>query len=307
MKPIRKLLISLTSLLTMLSCGNSNDDHDATGSFEATEIIVSSEGAGKIVSLDLEEGQQLEKGTPVGTIDSTQLYLQKMALLSNRRGVQVQRPDIPAQTAAIEEQIATLQREHERVRRLIIANAATQKQLDDINSQIDLLQKQLSAQTSSLQKSSAHITAQSSALEIEVARLDDRLQKCIISSPLTGIVLNKYANEGELVNIGTPLFKVADLEKIYLRAYITNDQLSGLKLNDKVTIQVDAGEGEMRSYEGTITWISGKSEFTPKTIQTKNERANLVYALKITVKNDGFLKIGMYGEVTFNRIEEKND
>jgi Multidrug resistance efflux pump len=299
MKSILTLFVTVATTVFLLSCGNSNGDYDATGSFEATEIIASSEVAGKILQLNVEEGQHLEKGVQVGLIDSTQLYLQKMNLLSNMEGVQAQRPDISTQTAAIEEQIKTLQREAERVRNLIQANASTPKQLDDITSQIDLLQRQLSAQTSSLRKSSAHITAQSSSLEIQVAQLEDRLLKCIISSPISGVVLNKYAHQGELANTGTPLFKIADIETMHLRAYVTNDQLAQLKLNEKVTVRVDAGGGSMKAYEGTINWISDKSEFTPKTIQTKNERANLVYALKIAVRNDGFLKIGMYGEVTF--------
>ena len=192
-----------------------------------------------------------------------------------------------------------MQRERTRTQNLVAANAANKKQLDDINAQIEVLQKQLSAQTSTLQKSSDNISAQSSALQIQVAQLEDLLEKCTIKSPISGVVLNKYAEQGELAGTGSPLFKVADIENMYLRAYVTNDQLSGIKLNNKVTVRVDAGDGEMRSYSGTVSWISDKSEFTPKTIQTKNERANLVYATKIAVKNDGFLKIGMYGEVKF--------
>lgn len=286
-------------LLFLASCSGTGENYDATGSFEATEVIVSSEAAGKILELSVEEGQQLQESQRVGYIDSTQLYLQKMSLLRNVQGVRAQRPNIDTQTAAIEEQIQTLQRERTRTENLIKANAANRKQLDDINSQIDVLQKQLSAQTSSLQKSSANISAQSSAMDIQVAQLEDRLEKCKIVSPITGVVLNKYVEQGELANMGTPLFKIADINNMYLRAYVTNDQLAGLKLNDRVKVMVDAGDGNMKSYDGTISWISDKSEFTPKTIQTKNERANLVYAIKIAVANDGFLKIGMYGEVKF--------
>lgn len=283
----------------LISCDKNNSENDATGSFEATEIIVAAETAGKIIKLDVKEGQQLKEGTEVGAIDSTQLYLQKMSLLSNVRGIRVQRPNISTQTAVIEENIQNLQRERERTKNLIAANAANQKQLDDINHQIDLLQRQLMAQTSSLEKSSANISAQSSAMEIQVAQLEDLITKCKIKSPISGVVLNKYAEQGELANIGTPLFKIANIESLFLRAYITNDQLAQLKLNDKVTVRTDAGNGNKRTYEGVISWISDKAEFTPKTIQTKNERANLVYAIKIEVPNDGFLKIGMYGEVKF--------
>ena len=251
------------------------------------------------MEFNVTEGQQLQNEQVVGYVDSTQLYLQKLSLSRNVQGVRVQNPNISTQTAAINEQIQTLERERTRVQNLISANAANQKQLDDINSQIDVLQKQLSAQTSTLQKSSATISAQSSAMEIQIAQIEDQLAKCTIKSPIAGTVLNKYVEVGELAGMGTPLFKIADMNNMFLRAYVTNDQLSQIKLNQDVTVSVDAGNGEMKSYTGTINWISDKAEFTPKTIQTKNERANLVYALKIAVPNDGYLKIGMYGEVKF--------
>ena len=299
MKPVT-LLATLALSFLLLSCRNNKEDYDATGSFEATEIIVSSQANGRILTFNLNEGDQLLQGQMVGVIDSTQLHLQKMSLLSNARGVRAQQPDIRKQTASIQEQINTLEREKARVQRLLAANAANQKQLDDIESQIDLLQKQLLALTSTLEKSSENISAQSSTLEIQVAQLDDQLEKTRIISPIAGTVLNRYAEAGELATMGTPLFKIADTDTMNLRAYVTNDQLAQIKLNDEVTVRVDDGDGNMKSYKGKINWISSKSEFTPKTIQTKNERANLVYALKIAVPNDGFLKIGMYGEVKFN-------
>lgn len=283
----------------LLSCINGEGDYDATGSFEATEIIVSSQANGRIIELNLNEGEQLQKGQMVGFIDSTQLYLQKMSLLSNARGVIAQQPDIKTQTAALRDQINTLNREKARIERLIAANAANQKQLDDIESQLEVLESQLSAQTSTLQKSRANISAQSSTLEIQIAQLDDQLEKTRIVSPISGTVLNRYAEAGELATMGTPLFKIADITEMFLRAYVTNDQLAKIKLNDEVAVSVDDGEGDMKLYTGKISWISDKSEFTPKTIQSKNERANLVYALKVAVPNDGFLKIGMYGEVKF--------
>ena len=290
-------------LLLLSSCSNKDGDYDASGSFEATEIIVSSEANGKIKYLSIMEGQQLEKNEQVGLIDTTQLYLQKMNLLSNIKGVRSQQPNIAAQTASIKQQISTMEREKQRTSNLIKANAATQKQMDDINSQIEVLQKQLSASESTLQKNSQNITAQSSGMDIQIEQIEDRLQKSIISSPISGTVLNKYAEEGELANMGTPLFKIADINNMILRVYVTNDQLSTIKLNDKIQIYVDQGtqgNENKKMYEGVVTWISDKSEFTPKTIQTKNERANLVYAMKVSVKNDGYLKIGMYGEVKFN-------
>lgn len=286
--------------ITLLTaCSKGNGDYDASGSFEATEVIVSSEAVGKIQHLSIMEGQQLEKNEPIGLIDTTQLYLQKMHLLSNVKGVRAQSPNVTTQTASIKKQIATLEKERERTKNLIKANAATSKQLDDINGQIEVLQKQLSAIESTLQKSSQNIDAQSSAMDIQIAQIEDRLQKSTIRSPITGTVLTKYAEEGELANMGTPLFKVADINNMVLRMYITGDQLSALKLNDNVQVVVDHAEKNEKVYAGTITWISDKSEFTPKTIQTKNERANQVYAVKVSVKNDGYLKIGMYGQVKF--------
>ena len=301
MKPTFLFYIGL-GILLLSSCSNKGGDYDASGSFEAIEIIVSSEASGKIKYLNIMEGQQLEKGEQVGLIDSTQLYLQKLNLLSNVKGVRSQQPNIAAQTASIKEQISSMEREKQRITNLIKANAATQKQLDDINGQIEVLQKQLSASQSTLQKSSQNITAQSSGMDIQVEQIEDRLQKSIITSPINGTVLNKYAEEGELANMGTPLFKIADINNMTLRVYVTNDQLTAIKLNDKVQVYVDKGAQDSdnkKAYEGVVTWISDKSEFTPKTIQTKNERANLVYAMKVSVKNDGYLKIGMYGEVKF--------
>ncbi len=301
MKTNRYLSLTIMALssLFLLSCSNGDEDYDATGSFEATEVIVSSQATGRVLELNVNEGEQLQAGQVVGRIDSTQLYLQKMSLLANAKGIRAQQPDIRKQTAAIQEQIKTLEREKVRVERLIAANAGNRKQLDDIESQMEVLRSQLSAQTSTLRKSSENISAQSSTLDIRVAQLDDQLEKTRISSPISGTVLNRYVEVGELATMGTPLFKIADIRTLFLRAYVTNDQLARIRLNDEVTVRIDDGKGKMKSYNGRVSWISDKSEFTPKTIRTKNERANLVYALKIAVLNDGYLKIGMYGEVKF--------
>lgn len=292
------LLFCVVQFLT-ISCSNNSDNFVATGSFEATEVLVSSETNGKIIYFDVKEGQLVDAYVKVGLIDTLQLYLQKMSILANAKGVRTQRPDIEIQTAAMNEQIQKLEREKERTMKLIDAYAANTKQLDDINSQIEVLQKQLSAQTSSLQKSSANIGAQSSVLEIQVAQIEDQINKSRINSPITGTVINKYAEAGELTSIGKPLFKVANMNEMYLRAYITNSQLSQIKLNDEVIVMVDFKNGDMNQYKGVVSWISDRAEFTPKSIQTKNERANLVYAIKVAVKNDGYLKIGMYGELRF--------
>lgn len=292
------LLFCVVQFLT-ISCSNNSDNFVATGSFEATEVLVSSETNGKIIYFDVKEGQLVDAYVKVGLIDTLQLYLQKMSILANAKGVRTQRPDIEIQTAAMNEQIQKLEREKERTMKLIDAYAANTKQLDDINSQIEVLQKQLSAQTSSLQKSSANIGAQSSVLEIQVAQIEDQINKSRINSPITGTVINKYAEAGELTSIGKPLFKVANMNEMYLRAYITNSQLSQIKLNDELIVMVDFKNGDMNQYKGVVSWISDRAEFTPKSIQTKNERANLVYAIKVAVKNDGYLKIGMYGELRF--------
>lgn len=291
--------VGLLLSVVLLSCSNGEGDYDATGSFEATEILVSSQANGLILALNVEEGVKLQEGQLVGAIDSTQLYLQKLALLSNAKGVRAQRPDIQKQTASLEERINTLRREKQRVERLIEANAANQKQWDDIESQLEVLERELEAHQTLLEQSSVQVSAQSSAMEIQIAQLEDQLQKTRVASPITGTVLNKYAEAGELAGMGTPLFKIADTERMFLRAYVTSDQLAKVKLGDEVTVRVENGEGNSREYKGRISWISDKSEFTPKTIQTKDERANLVYAMKIAVENDGYLKIGMYGEVTF--------
>ena len=295
----RFYLLFCAVLFLAISCSNNSDDFVATGSFEATEVVVSSETNGKIIYFDVKEGQLVDAHVQVGLIDTLQLYLQKMSVLANAKGVRTQRPDIETQTAAMNEQIQKLEREKERTMKLIDANAANAKQLDDINSQIEVLQKQLSAQISSLQKSSANIGAQSSVLEIQVAQIEDQINKSRINSPITGTVINKYAEAGELTSIGKPLFKVANMNEMYLRAYITNSQLSQIKLNDEVIVMVDFKNGDMNQYKGVVSWISDRAEFTPKSIQTKNERANLVYAIKVAVRNDGYLKIGMYGELRF--------
>jgi len=294
---ISALVLLATSAFFTFSCGGKDGEYDASGTFEATEIIVSSEANGKILSLDIVEGQQLEAGAPVGTIDSTQLYLKKRQLLTSVRGVEVRRPEYNKQIAATQQQIATQISEKARIERLVKAEAATQKQLDDINSSISVLQKQLEAQKSSLTTTTSGMSEDAAALMIQVDQLNDQLSKCRILSPIKGTVLVKYAEAGELTGSGKPLFKIADIENMILRAYITSDIITKLKLNQEVKVFADFGEKEMREYPGTIVWISDKAEFTPKTIQTKKERANLVYAVKIAVKNDGYIKIGMYGEV----------
>ena len=284
--------------LLFAGCGN-REHFDATGTFEATEVIVSSEGAGRILSFDVEEGSLIEAGQVVGVIDTVQLYLSKLQLGKNRSSVESSRPDISLQIAALKEQIAKQEIERRRIENLLKDGAATTKQLDDVNSAIAVLEKQLKAQMSSLHNNVTSLNEQSSSLEIQMAQLDDRLQKCRIASPITGSVLAKYAEAGELATVGRPLMKVADVERLILRAYITSAQLAELKIGQEVDVTADFGGEHTKFYKGVINWISPKSEFTPKSIQTRDDRENLVYAIKIAVDNDGYIKIGMYGEVKF--------
>lgn len=290
-------LLSSLFLLALSACGNNKGDYDASGIFEATEVIVSSEANGKIMRFDIEEGQLLKAGKEMGYVDTLQLYLKKMQILASGKAIANKSMDIDKQIAATKEQINKAVYEKHRTENLLKENAATRKQIDDIDSQIAILEKQLEAQISTLQRSNASVTEESSAYDIQVAQLEDQLRKCHITSPINGTVLAKYAETGELATQGKPLFKIADMQNMFLRAYITADQLSRLKLGDKVKVFSDLGKDDRREYEGIITWISNKSEFTPKTIQTRDERANLVYAVKIAVSNDGYLRIGMYGEM----------
>lgn len=294
-------LLGLCSLLALFSsCGNGTPKYDATGTFETTEVLVSAEASGRLLYFDIEEGMLLKAGEEVGVVDTVQLYLKKLQLEASLKSVEEQRPDILKQVAATKEQISAAQRERNRVANLLKVGAANQKQLDDAEDQLEVLRKQLVAQNSTLSNSHQSLTWQSSSVGIQVAQVEDQLKKCHITSPITGTVLAKYAEAGELTAMGTPLFKVADTEQMYLRAYITSEQLSQVKLGQKVTVFSDYGTDEHKQYPGVVTWISDTSEFTPKTILTKNERANLVYAVKIAVHNDGLLKIGMYGGVEFS-------
>lgn len=294
-------LLGLCSLLALFSaCGNGAPKYDATGTFETTEVLVSAEASGRLLYFDIEEGMLLKAGEEVGVVDTVQLYLKKLQLEASLKSVEEQRPDILKQVAATKEQISAAQRERNRVANLLKVGAANQKKLDDAEDQLEVLRKQLVAQNSTLSNSHQSLTWQSSSVGIQVAQVEDQLKKCHITSPITGTVLAKYAEAGELTAMGTPLFKVADTEQMYLRAYITSEQLSQVKLGQKVTVFSDYGTDEHKQYLGVVTWISDTSEFTPKTILTKNERANLVYAVKIAVHNDGLLKIGMYGGVEFS-------
>ena len=293
---MKRIFIYCALPLLTAACGRSGD-FDATGTFEATEVVVSAEATGRILRFDAEEGDVLEVGRQVGAIDTVQLYLQKLQLERQRASVVSNRPDIAKQAASLREQIAKQQTERRRVENLLRDGAATTKQLDDIDAQIKVLNGQLEAQLSTLRNNAASIDENSSSIDLQIARIEDQLAKCRIASPVAGTVLAKYSEAGELASVGRPLMKVADLDRIYLRAYFTSDQLAGLQLGQEVTVTADFGGDSRIDYPGRIVWIASESEFTPKTIQTRDSRANLVYAAKIAVENDGRLKIGLYGEV----------
>lgn len=294
---IKELLFGFAMLILLVSCGKSSDEYDASGTFEATEVIVSAESMGEITQFDIIEGQQLTENQMVGAIDSVQLYLKKLQLKASQKAMLIRRPNLNKQVAAIEQQITTAKSEKKRIQNLVNANAANQKQLDDVNAQISVLEKQLTAQKSIIESANDGISGDNEALKIQMAQIDDQLKKCNIQSPINGTVLTKYAEKGELAAPGKALFKIADISNLILRAYITSDQITQMKVNQQVKVFVDFGEDNMKEYPGTISWISSKSEFTPKTIQTRDERANLVYAVKINVKNDGYIKIGQYGSI----------
>lgn len=284
-------------LVALSSCQNNHSDVLGSGSFEATEVLVSSEVSGKVLEWNLEEGSTLKEGDYVGVIDTTQLYLQKEVLVRSGKGVTAIRPDVQRQTAALEVQLNDLKNQRNRVEKLVLAGAATQKELDDIKTGIAALQSQIEATRSTLNKSGAQISAQSSSMDVQIAQIEDLIKRSIIHSPIEGTIIANYVRAGELTGTGRPLFRIADLKHVFLRAYIPTSKLSNIKLGDTVKVRVDDVEGQAKEYEGRVTWISSKSEFTPKTVQTEDERANLVYAVKISVENDGYIRIGMYGEV----------
>ncbi|HEX5025897.1 MAG TPA: HlyD family efflux transporter periplasmic adaptor subunit [Agriterribacter sp.] len=303
-------IISCFSLI-LFSCAEKENPYDASGTFEAVETIVPAEANGIIKELHIEEGQLLEAGQIIGYIDTVQLYLKKKQLEAQIKATGKRMPDIPTQTSAYQQQTAATQvkldyllQEQQRIQKLVNADAATPKQLDDINAQVaevqkqlDVIQKQKAANVSALQTQTSALQGEVLPLGVQVAQIDDQLQKSRIINPVNGTVLVKYAEENEMAAIGKPLYKIAGLKTILLRAYVTAAQFDQLKLGQKVKVMVDDGTEKYKEYEGVVEWINNKAEFTPKTIQTKDERANLVYAIKVKVQNDGFIKIGMYGEV----------
>ncbi len=295
---MKKIMILMTAAV-IVGCSSRNTDFDATGTFEATEVTVSAEQNGRLLSFALSEGEEVSAGTALGLIDTVALSLQLEQARATRQVYAAQRPDTDKQIAATRSQLAKARTEQRRCEELVKDGAVPTKMLDDATSQVELLERQLDAQLSSLSSSTNTLNNQMAATDVQVRLLQDQLNRCHIQSPITGTVLDKYAEEGEFVAVGKPLFKIADMSRMYLRAYITSQRLEQVKTGQTVTVFADYGDGLRKSYEGVVTWIASHSEFTPKTILTDDERADQVYAVKISVVNDGMIKIGMYGEVKF--------
>ena len=294
-----KVMGLVLAALCLASCGDKEKEYDATGTFEATEVTVAAEQNGKLLLLDVNEGDRIGEGRQVALIDTVQLYLKARQIGAAKLVYASQRPDMEKQVAATREQLAKAREEYDRFAALVKDGAANRKSLDDARSQVQVLQRQLEAQQSSLHTSTSSLNAQMGTADIEKLQVADQLRKCHVLAPISGTVLEKYMERGEFASVGKPIFKMADTDHMFLRAYITSAQLKNVKIGQQAKVFADYGNGQKKEYRGTVTWISSKSEFTPKTILTDDERADLVYAVKIAVKNDGYVKIGMYGEAKF--------
>ena len=298
MKAVNTIMVA--GLAVLASCGNNEMEFDATGTFEATEVTVAAEQSGALMHFDINEGDELALGKEVGLVDTTQIWLKIQQAGATKAVYQSQKPDREAQIAATRQQLAKAKQDQQRYKELVADGAAPSKMLDDATNQVQVLQKQLDAQISSLNTNTNALNKQMEATDVQVDQLRDQLRKCHISTPIAGTVLEKYVEKGEFVATGKPLFKMADTKNMFIRAYVTSAQLKDIKVGQQAKVFADYGDGQKKEYEGTVSWISSKSEFTPKTILTDDERADLVYALKVAIKNDGYVKIGMYGEVKFH-------
>jgi HlyD family secretion protein len=296
---MKKFITMASAALLLTACANSEKEYDATGTFEATETTISAEQNGTLLTFAINEGDEIEAGSEVGLIDTTQTWLKLQQARATQEVYQSQKPDMEKQTSATRQQLAKAQAEQQRYKELVADGAAPSKMLDDATNQVQVLQRQLAAQLSSLSTNTNALSKQMAATEVQIDQLRDQLRKCHIKAPLKGTVLEKYAERGEFVAVGKPLFKMADMEQVYIRAYVTSAQLQNIRTGQQVKVFADYGDGKKQEYDGMVSWISSRSEFTPKTILTDDERADLVYAVKVRVKNDGFIKIGMYGEVKF--------
>lgn len=298
---MKTTLTAILFILLFAACNRKEDGADGYGNFESTEVIVSAEATGRILTFNVEEGMALTANALVGGIDSVQLNLRKAQLGANIKAVLSKRPDVNPQLEVIRQQIATQQKERQRIQNLLKAKAATAKQLDDINAAIAVLEKQYASTASSLNTQVSGITSETQPLQLQVEQVQEQLAQSRIINPVAGTVLTKYVEKGEVVNYGKPLYKIADLHTMYLRAYVSGSQLPQLKTGQQVTVQTDMPDGSLKSWPGTVSWIAAEAEFTPKTIQTREERVQLVYAVKVRVQNDGSLKIGMPGEFRLSK------
>ena len=296
---IHQYICNVALWLVLGACTSQEEQYDASGIFETTEVIVSAKGTGELQSFQVEEGQAVRQGEVLGWIDTLQLSLKDRQLAASLLATESKRLDEKRQVAHLRQQIENLQREKERFTALLNAKATTAKQVDDIDYQIKVLQNQLVATQEQINSSNSSLSRQSESIQAQRAQMEDQIRNAMISSPITGTVLTKYAEQGDFAVPGKSLFKVADVSQMKLRAYITADQLTQLQIGQAVAVYADRGITDRKRYAGRVVWIADKAEFTPKTIQTRNERANLVYAVKIAVENDGFIKRGMYGEVRF--------
>lgn len=299
MTKVSIFVILASAIVTLTSCHKNKGDADAYGVCEAKEIIISSESNGKMLDFNIEEGQVYEAGTDLGCIDTFQTYLQIKQLESSINAMLARRPDAGSQMRVLEDKLATLNKEKQRVHNLIEANAASTKQLDDIQAEINITKSQIAATKSTLSTQDQSLLEEVEAMRFQLQQLQHVLESCHIKAPITGTIINKYVEENELAYQGKPLFKMADLDNMFIKVYITEDALASVKLNQKAIVRLDNKNGKTIKLEGTVSWISPKAEFTPKMIQTKEERVNLVYAVKVSFKNDGSAKIGMPGDVIF--------
>ncbi len=296
---MKKMLTAAGIVLLITACHDKEQEYDATGTFEATETTVSAQQSGTLLTWNANEGDTLQAGQEIGLVDTTQLWLKILALEASKEVFQSQKPDMQKQIAATRQQLAKAQTEQRRYKELVADGAAPSKMLDDATAQVQVLQRTLDAQVSSLTTTTESLSRQMNATDVQIRQLADQISKCHVVAPCGGTVIEKYAERGEFVPVGKPLLKVADTETMFIRAYVTSRRLQSIRVGQKAKVFADYGDGQKKEYEGTVSWISSRSEFTPKTILTDDERADLVYAVKVAIKNDGFAKIGMYGEVKF--------
>ncbi|MDY3674733.1 MAG: HlyD family efflux transporter periplasmic adaptor subunit [Prevotella sp.] len=296
---MKKIIAMAGVALVLNACGRKERQYDATGVFEATETTVYAEQTGALLTFNVEEGDTVGQNREVGLIDTTQLWLKMKQAEAMKSVYQSQKPEQEKQIAVTRQQLAKAKQDQQRYKELVADGAAPAKMLDDANSQVEVLQRQLDAQLSSLRVNTNALDKQMDATDVQAEQLRDQIRKCHILVPSKGTVIEKYVERGEFVSAGKPLFKMADTENMFIRAYVTSAQLENIKTGQKATVFADYGNGGKKEYEGRVTWISSRSEFTPKTILTDDERADLVYAVKVAIKGDGYVKMGMYGEVLF--------